>query len=108
MLEAYIDSPVFLCPLRVKMGCDWSSVKTQILLSFPPVATSPRGYVSLGAMMHTQDTKLEWPDMLCISVKPLSGLSREGGKKSKDTLSSPLLCGDKWCAYKCKESQKIS
>lgn len=35
---------------------------------------SPLGYVSLGAMMHTQDTKFECPDIQCISVKPLSGL----------------------------------
>lgn len=65
------------------MGVDWSSVKTHMLLSFPPVAISPRGYVSLGAMVHTQDTKLEWPDILCISVKPWSGLSRQGEKDSK-------------------------
>lgn len=46
-----------------------------MLLSFPPVAISPRGYLSFGAMMQTQETKLECPDMLCISVKPLSGLA---------------------------------
>lgn len=58
-------------------------MKTQMLLSFPPVAISPRGYVSLGAMMHTQDTKFEWPDIQCISVKPLSGLSRGGEREQR-------------------------
>lgn len=71
-------SPVFLWPLRVKMGWGRSNVKTQMLLSFPPVAISPRGYFSLGAITHTQDTKFEWPDMQCISEKPLSGLSGGG------------------------------
>lgn len=66
-----------------------------MLLSFPPVAISPRGYVSLGAMMHTQDTKFEWPDMQCISVKPLSGLSKRG-TESKDILSEQsCLCRNK-------------
>lgn len=51
-----------------------------MLLSFPPVAMSPRGYLSLGAIMQTQETKLECPDMLCISVKPLSGLGRKHKK----------------------------
>lgn len=65
-------------------------MKTQMLLSFPPVAISPRGYVSLGAIKHTQDTKFEWPDIQCISVKPLSGLS--GGKESKVVLSQQTYC----------------
>lgn len=60
-------------------------MNTQISLSFPPVAISPRGYVSLGAMMQTQDTKLEWPDIHCISVKPLSGLSK--GEREKEDMS---------------------
>lgn len=66
----------------MKRGCGRSSEKTQILLSLPPVATSPRGYVSLGAMMHTQDTKFECPDIECISVKPLSELSEGEQDKS--------------------------
>lgn len=69
--------PVFLWPCKVNRGLGWSSENTQMLLSFPPVAISPRGYLSFGAMIHTQDTKLECPDMQCISVKLLSGLSRE-------------------------------
>lgn len=87
-------SPVFLCPLRVNRGWGWSIVKTQMLLSFPPVAMSPLGYVSLGAMMHTQDTKFECPDIQCISVKPLSGLS--GGEREKEReqrhVSGPVTC----------------
>lgn len=53
-----------------------------MLLSFPPVAISPRGYLSLGATIQTQETKLECPDMLCSSEKPLSGL----GEKHKEML----------------------
>lgn len=52
----------------------------QILWSFPPVAISPSGYVSLEGMMHTQDTKLEWPLKQRISVKPLLGLERHDNK----------------------------
>jgi len=73
-------SPVFLWPLSVNRGSGRSSENTQMLLSLPPVAISPLGYVSLGAMIHTQDTKLEWPDIQCISVKPLSGLQGVDGK----------------------------
>lgn len=53
-----------------------------MLLSFPPVAMSPRGYLSLGAIIQTQETKLECPDMECISVKPLSGLSARKNTKN--------------------------
>lgn len=60
-----------------------------MLLSFPPVAMSPLGYVSLGAMMHTQDTKFECPDIQCISVKPLSGLS--GGEREQRHVSVQFL-----------------
>lgn len=60
-------------------------MNTQMLLSFPPVAMSPRGYISLGAIAHTQDTKFECPDIQCISVKPLSGLSR--GARAKTYIS---------------------
>lgn len=72
--------PVFLWPCKVKRGLGWSSENTQMLLSFPPVAISPRGYLSFGAMIQTQDTKFECPDMQCISVKLLSGLSKEKEK----------------------------
>lgn len=61
-----------------------------MLLSFPPVAISPRGYVSLGAIMHTQDTKFEWPDIQCISVKPLSGLSREEERREGNKVSAQV------------------
>lgn len=53
-----------------------------MLLSFPPVAISPRGCLSLGAMTHTQETKLECPDRLWTSAKPLSGLA--AGKKTQE------------------------
>lgn len=52
-----------------------------MLLSFPPVAISPRGCLSLGAMTHTHETKLECPDRLWTSAKPLSALA--AGKKHK-------------------------
>lgn len=47
----------------------------QILWSLPPVAISPWGYSSLGGMMHTQDTKFEWPLIQWISVKLLLRLN---------------------------------
>lgn len=59
-----------------------------MLLSFPPVAISPRGYLSLGAIIQTQETKLECPDMVCISVKPRSGLTAR--KKHKNMVFSNI------------------
>ena len=59
-----------------------------MLLSFPPVAISPLGYVSLGPMMHTQDTKFVWPDIQCISVKPLSGLQWVEDMKAEEKKNS--------------------
>lgn len=43
--------------------------------------------MSLDGMMHTQDTKLEWPLIQCISVKPLLGLSGAQRRvvRSRDT-----------------------
>lgn len=81
---------MFLWPVRVKRGLGWSSENTQMLLSFPPVAMSPRGYLSLGAIIQTQDTKFECPDMQCISVKLLSGLPE--GQRKKSYLKTKLEC----------------
>lgn len=57
-----------------------------MLLSFPPVAMSPLGYLSFGAIIQTQDTKFEWPDMQCISVKLVSGLSREERREEGERI----------------------
>lgn len=62
-----------------------------MLLSFPPVAIRPLGYVSLGAMTHTQDTKFEWPDIQCISVNPLSGLLRGADRKQRHDFYINLI-----------------
>lgn len=85
---------MFLWPCKVNRGLGWSSENTQMLLSFPPVAISPRVYLSFGAITQTQDTKFECPDMQCISVKVLSGLSRERGGERRGVKAIKLTEND--------------
>jgi len=54
---------------------------------------SPLGYVSFGAMIHTQDTKFEWPFMQSISVKAWFSLQQNNEELAMLTVFMSFLIG---------------